>query len=821
MLMIDDPLSLLMQGIWLLAAGMYPLGFMFGTCSACCNQCRNDTCEGFDLEEAFSCRSAGTAYCPEFTQGPDLLSLLFSATCFGSGAAGEIEGRGADVGAGPLVSASVTEGGSGYARLGRQAPTLSIGNFNTTPADVTISFSQTQGECDLDFWSVDSITVNNGGEGYTDGDALTLTAAEGSTVVAGATGTISTLRVQPTITASTASGTGATFTVSITAEDVAPDPLTWKITGVTFSGTTLGFVDGEAVTFSGDNLVELATATATVVTKRVEPTLSATIPFSLGNGSGAVLAVTLASNNDDPETWSVDAVQITSAGTGYEEFDVVEFSVVSGTEGSFASAYVSQVDANGEILAIFINIGGSYYELSDELDFIQLDDGGLFYRDNGTIASIAITNGGSYYEENADLAPYVEVPTVTIRQLSPSAGTGGQITAVVDDDTSSPTFGEVVSVTLDNAGDGYLAWDFVSDFQYLGDGQFAFGTAYADPQPGFPGEVTFGGENGAGVPTKGCWVSGDGIAFGTRVTDLSREILDYGEPAPPKGCCDISYDTTATGSFGFCGSVQQRTEKVIRTEQECNDREAAIAAEQCFSSGGFGGVGSMVNSTSNLSKAWTECTDCNGDPIGSREMIIDRTYSGRWIVTVSPAPEETPPGCVSFCGGSGLCGAPRRPDRDENAAGPFGADVGSGLFARRMCLRWICRCYEGTGKKNQTDPDTGDPLFVGPYDWYEVASTTEVGGPVVFGGSLTEKLEAATSNFYGYEQYEHDVVFGLKEWAAEDGDILCVIWRFAFYGDSFGGVEDRCRFPNDESLPGTVTPLDIYTIAHCDRCSCQ
>jgi hypothetical protein len=32
----DDPLFLLMQGIWLLAAGMYPLGFLFGTCSACC-----------------------------------------------------------------------------------------------------------------------------------------------------------------------------------------------------------------------------------------------------------------------------------------------------------------------------------------------------------------------------------------------------------------------------------------------------------------------------------------------------------------------------------------------------------------------------------------------------------------------------------------------------------------------------------------------------------------------------------------------------------------------------------------------------------------
>lgn len=35
----DDPLSLLSLGIWLMAAGMYPLGFLFGACSACCDEC--------------------------------------------------------------------------------------------------------------------------------------------------------------------------------------------------------------------------------------------------------------------------------------------------------------------------------------------------------------------------------------------------------------------------------------------------------------------------------------------------------------------------------------------------------------------------------------------------------------------------------------------------------------------------------------------------------------------------------------------------------------------------------------------------------------
>jgi hypothetical protein len=40
--MIDDPLSLLSLGIWLLAAGMWPVGFLFGACSACCDE---DECE--------------------------------------------------------------------------------------------------------------------------------------------------------------------------------------------------------------------------------------------------------------------------------------------------------------------------------------------------------------------------------------------------------------------------------------------------------------------------------------------------------------------------------------------------------------------------------------------------------------------------------------------------------------------------------------------------------------------------------------------------------------------------------------------------------
>jgi hypothetical protein len=57
----DDPLAIVSFGIWLMAAGMYPVGFLFGVCSACC--CSNTTCDGFDLEEVYGLRTSGTQVC--------------------------------------------------------------------------------------------------------------------------------------------------------------------------------------------------------------------------------------------------------------------------------------------------------------------------------------------------------------------------------------------------------------------------------------------------------------------------------------------------------------------------------------------------------------------------------------------------------------------------------------------------------------------------------------------------------------------------------------------------------------------------------------
>ena len=892
--MIDNPLHLLSLGIWLLAAGMYPLGFMFGACSACCQGCRSDTCEGFDLEEAFSCRQQGREACPLFTQGPPLLSLSFAGSCYGSGAAGTVEGRGEDVGAGPLVSVELTEAGSGYAKFGRSAPTLEVANKGDVAATMTVTLASKKDECNVDYWEVDSVSITDGGQGYTngqavtfslapgdvqeteatatlqaknseptltataspgtgaefkitlqetgadpvkywtvssvsvtgktsgyvDGDTLDFEAGEGVTSAGVAEATIHTKRFEPTLEATGGSGTGAEFSVELASNKDSPE--TWRVESVAVSGATSGYVDGDTLSFSGDNVTEETSAVATIKTVRVEPTITASAP----GGSDAQLTVVLAPNGTMPETWRIDDVTIVDGGSGYPEQGgtvdldigsateqdaaVVEFYTIGGAIAGFFIYGGSYYEDAGEIESVSVDSGGSYYASVGEIESVSVDSGGSYYASVGEIESVSVdsggsyyvagvlsgvsvTNGGKYYHPDAALAPYVSAPTVTVVQYPPSAGSGAVITATVDDDTSSPTFGEVASLSLDNAGNNYLAWEYVSDFEYIGDGKFAFGTAAVPPLQGVSWDLIIERPD---LPSKGCWVSGDGIAFGTRVTDLTKEILDYGEPAAKTGCCKYT-DVYSNGTI---------------------IRESIVTEEDCLEA--FNGPLILgVESRENYS--WTACKLCNGDPLLTRGFTVPRTYSGRWIATVDPVPEESPTGCIRFCGGSGLCGPmPRRPNDEAFAAGPYGAGTannydGAGAQGmRRMCVRWVCRCYEGTGKR-------GQPEFTDPYDWYTVESTTEVGGPVVYGGSLTEKLEAATVNYSDYEKYEHLILFDIENWQAAEGDRLCMIWRFVFFGTTTPAIQDTCNFPDDEAEPSTTTAKDVYTIHHCDRCSCQ
>lgn len=75
-------------------------------------------------------------------------------------------------------------------------------------------------------------------------------------------------------------------------------------------------------------------------------------------------------------------------------------------------------------------------------------------------AGVSIVEAGKYYKESPSLAPYTSTVTITLTQSSPSSGSGAEFTPTVDTDPTSPTFGKVTSITIDDGGDDYVAWQW-------------------------------------------------------------------------------------------------------------------------------------------------------------------------------------------------------------------------------------------------------------------------------------------------------------------------------------------------------------------------
>jgi len=97
------------------------------------------------------------------------VSLAFSADC-GSGAAGT-----AKVGCGTVLSATLTNGGSGYATATFAEPTLTLSVSGGTGGVLTIDGYNKLSA----YYGIGSVTVANGGSGYTDNAQATITLGTG------------------------------------------------------------------------------------------------------------------------------------------------------------------------------------------------------------------------------------------------------------------------------------------------------------------------------------------------------------------------------------------------------------------------------------------------------------------------------------------------------------------------------------------------------------------------------------------------------------------------------------------------------------------
>lgn len=398
-----------------------------------------------------------------------------------------------------VSSVEVTSAGTGYeygepvsfiANLGSVQAEAGSGTILTRLEEPTLAISAMPGEgavfeptfsaapFDPGKYSIESISVSNGGTGYEDGTNLIIEVLGTSVEEFAASAVIATQRQEPgpfALTAGINSNASGYDLVPVVSEltDFRGSRY-WAITGVTINNPGTGWVFGERILVQPASHTEREAFFGIANASNEEPTLEV-VPIS-GSGSGAVLSASLTQTflPDGSLAWSVDSVAVTSAGSGYLASDTTQVVLSVGTELAPLIASL-EVNEAGEITGVSIQDGGAfavigvlqsvilfnpgyYFVDTGVIESVRVDFGGVYYNDTGEIDRIDIINGGKFFKEDPTLPPYVADVTLHLLQTLPSNGTGAVIQGQVDSTVGSPTFGQIIGLTITNGGDGYLAW---------------------------------------------------------------------------------------------------------------------------------------------------------------------------------------------------------------------------------------------------------------------------------------------------------------------------------------------------------------------------
>lgn len=304
-------------------------------------------------------------------------------------------GSGACVSVGPLcivdqvvssIERAVVENpGSGYAKIGREQPTITISAneySSGSGASFTATLKQTTDSIGLDCWQISSAKVS-GGSCY------------------GVKG-----RTLPPLTASATPGSGAYFAVigESAVDDCGGNYV--KVGSVYVLGGT-GYQDGSEVTITAPaNAVVRTPATATLQATDGVPT----------------------------------GIIVTEPGAYF---------IKGPDEPLQVGIYQNPLDTVVRDEAI-----------SPALLTLQTDD-------DGAPTGVTVVEGGAYYRENKTLPPLVASVSVEIDQATGSNGSGAELSATVDSDYSSSTFGTISKVEVVQGGSGYTFYGASKDCEYV------------------------------------------------------------------------------------------------------------------------------------------------------------------------------------------------------------------------------------------------------------------------------------------------------------------------------------------------------------------
>lgn len=473
-----DPMAALLGSLWLFAAGMFPAGFMLGSsCSPCCEPC--SACTQGSLPETITATLDGfTDYEKQY-----LTNLTFSA-CYGSGAAGRVEtpghvtpGTDPIPDRGPVGSVSLSNGGSGYAKLGRTAPTVTVTGTSGSGSGATfnVTLASSKDSCGLDRWAVSKVT-RTGGSGYQTGDVLTFAIAEGDTQEIAAAATIGgTTYAEPTLTATAPGGTGGVLSINGYTKLVGGPPFGgyYVPAGITVTSGGSGYTDNAQVTLSlgtDDEWAPGSGAPDITIRTKIDPpgddwTLTAYSAdgMDLSAGVGLALSITLTPIEGVDGFFEATAVTITNGGTGYQVGEFIVATVPPDGDFGETALTITDVDQDGAVTGLLIDYPGQHQGVDTGVISSVVISSNRPAR-KAITEDVSVSNGGVYYREDASLPPYVATVTVGVNQAAPSQGSGASISATVGSDpANAETFGKITGLTINGGGDGYLAWEWTTN----------------------------------------------------------------------------------------------------------------------------------------------------------------------------------------------------------------------------------------------------------------------------------------------------------------------------------------------------------------------
>jgi hypothetical protein len=353
-----------------------------------------------------------------------------------------------------ITEITVSDGGSGYARYARKAPTLTIAGGSGTGATITPTLSSSGSPT---VWALASATAS-GGSGYVDGESLTITAAIGDTTVTKATVTV-TARSQPSLTA-TAGGSGSGATLGVAVAETGDTPKTWNISAISVSNGGTGYKAGDPVTlgYSSNVVVSGSTSASVVVSdERTEPEFS--VDASGANGTGATFSFSYAYDSVYND-YELTAINVTNGGSGYSTGGTVVLNKSSDTtaegnslpwSGPITLTYTVSGGAITGVSGWGVPLDGLYgWRLAGIIESVNYDPQTKYHNKVGAASAVTVTNGGQYYREDKSATP--DVATLTI--YTTNKGAAADFSGTIDTNTESATFGKITAISYTGTGAG-------------------------------------------------------------------------------------------------------------------------------------------------------------------------------------------------------------------------------------------------------------------------------------------------------------------------------------------------------------------------------